>query len=82
MWVHWKIQLLGGGFIKNQYRGGDCLKREAWTVYWFKGGWQESGDGVVEGVWYLNAYYELSQNQLTHVLIQSSVIGSNWCVRG
>ena len=31
--VHWKVQLLGG-FMKNQYRGWDCLKRGggAWTV--------------------------------------------------
>ena len=34
--VHWKIQLLGE-FEKNQYREGDCLKRGAWTVCWFKG---------------------------------------------
>ena len=24
--VHGKIRLLGGGFMKNQYRGGNCLK--------------------------------------------------------
>ena len=24
--------------MKNQYIGGDCLKRVAWTVCWFKGG--------------------------------------------
>ena len=36
--VHWKIQLLGRGFTKNQYRGGNCLKRGAWTVSSFKGG--------------------------------------------
>ena len=35
--VHWKIQFLaGGGFTKKQYRGGDCLKRGAWTVFRFK----------------------------------------------
>ena len=26
------------GFTKNQYRGGDCLKKGAWTVCQFKGG--------------------------------------------
>ena len=25
------------GLTKNQYRGGDCLKRGAWTVCQFKG---------------------------------------------
>ena len=34
--------------MKNQYRGRDCLKREAWTVCRFKGGgW---GLGKKEGV--------------------------------
>ena len=33
----------GGGGTKNQYRGGDCLKRGAWTVCRFKGAWQERG---------------------------------------
>ena len=28
--------LMGGGFTKNQYIGGDCLKREAWTICRFK----------------------------------------------
>ena len=27
-----------GVFTKKQYRGGDCLKRGAWTVCRFKGG--------------------------------------------
>ena len=35
--VHLKIQLLGGGVTTNQYRGGDCLKEGAWTVYRFQG---------------------------------------------
>ena len=33
-----------GNFTKDQYRGGrDCLKREVWTVFRFKGrgAWQE-----------------------------------------
>ena len=40
-----------GGFTKNQYRRGDCLKRQAWTVYRFKGGgaWHKRGSGVFEG---------------------------------
>ena len=45
--VHGKIKFLvegGGGLTENQYRGWDCLKREAWTVYRFKGGsWQKRG---------------------------------------
>ena len=43
--VHWKIRLLGG-FTKNQYRGGNCLKRGAWTVCRFNGGLGEK-EGVV-----------------------------------
>ena len=43
---HWKIQLLGGReFIKNWYRGGDCLKRGAWTVFRFKGGALQEREG-------------------------------------
>ena len=42
-----------GGFTKNWYRGGDCLKRGAWTVCIFKGkgggGWQGRGGGVFDG---------------------------------
>ena len=37
--------------MKNQYRGGDCLKR-AWTVCKFKGGRglaRKRGGGVFEG---------------------------------
>ena len=30
--VHWKIQLSRGGFMENQYREEDSLKRGAWTV--------------------------------------------------
>ena len=37
--VHGKIRVLGGGFTKNQYRGGgDCVKGKVWTVCQFKGG--------------------------------------------
>ena len=35
--VHLKIQLLGGG-LENPIYMGNCLKRGAWTVCWFKGG--------------------------------------------
>ena len=49
----------------------------AWTVCQFKGVWQERGGGVLERGRYLNAHYEVSQNHLTHVLIQPSVIASN-----
>ena len=50
----------------------------AWTVCRFKGRvlWQERGGGILEGGWYPNAQYELSQNHLTHVLIQPSVTAS------
>ena len=47
-------------FMKNQYRGRDCLKRGAWTVCRFKGG---GGLGKKDGVvflregWYPNAHY-------------------------
>ena len=44
--VLWEIQHLreGGGFTKNQYIWGDCLKMGgAWTVCLFKGAWQERG---------------------------------------
>ena len=70
----------GGGFTKNQYRGGgDCLKRGAWTVSQFKikGAWQETGGGVLEGGLIPQCTIESSQNHLTHVLIQPSVIASN-----
>ena len=36
--VHWKIQLWGRGFTKNQYRGRDFLGRGAWIVVDFMGG--------------------------------------------
>ena len=41
------------------------------------GAWQERGVGVLEEDWYPNADYGLSQNHLTHVLIQPSVMASN-----
>ena len=57
--VHWKVQLLGG-FMKNQYRGWDCLKRwglDSLSIY--KGGLsKKEGGGVFEGGWYPNAHYE------------------------
>ena len=81
MGVYWKIQLLGGGSRKTNIEWVDCLKRGAWTVD-LREGWQERGHGVLEGGWYPDAHYELSQNHLIHVLIQPSVIASNWCVRG
>ena len=39
IWVHWKIDFLGGsgGHKKIRYRE-NCLKRGAWTVCRFKGG--------------------------------------------
>ena len=40
MGVHRKIQFLGGGVMKNQYTGGNYLKRGGgpWTVFRLKGG--------------------------------------------
>ena len=72
------------GSWKTNIEGGIAHKGGAWTVCRFKGGaGKKEGGGAIEGRdWYPNAYYELSQNHLTHVLIQPSVIASNWCVRG
>ena len=48
--VHQKVQLLGR-FTKNQYRGGDCLKRGLGQFDDLRGAWQErGGGGVFEGV--------------------------------
>ena len=44
--VHWKILLLMGGVMKNQYIGGDCLKRRGWLrqiIDLRKKGWCFSG---------------------------------------
>ena len=48
MGLHWKIQLLVGGSQKANIEEGGCLKRGAWTVCQFKGGWQEREGGVLE----------------------------------
>ena len=65
--VHWKIWLLkrggggGGGSWKTNIEGGDCLKRGAWTVYWFKGGGlarKREGGMFGVGGWDLSAHYE------------------------
>ena len=56
--VHWKIRLLGK-ILKNQYIAGDCLRGEAWTVCWFKGGLaRKRGWCFWEGGWYPNAHYD------------------------
>ena len=58
--VHWKIRLLEvEGFTKKKYRGEDCLKRGAWTVFWFKRGLRKK-EGVVflRGALILKAHYE------------------------
>ena len=55
--VHRKIWVLRGGGHKRPIYRWDCLKREAWTVCRFKGGWQERGGGVFEGGSYPNAHY-------------------------
>ena len=61
--------LLGGEVTKNQYKEGNCLKRESWTLWRFKGGpWQKNrGGGVEGGLWYPNAqygYFSLSTDSL------------------
>ena len=40
-----KSDVYGVEFMKNHYRGGDCLKRGAWTVCRFKGGLGKKGFG-------------------------------------
>ena len=59
MGVHWKIQLLGG-FTKNQYRGGDCLKRgglNSLSIY-KGGGVARKKEVFLRGDWYPNTHYE------------------------
>ena len=42
--------------MKNQYKGGNCLKGEG--LWQFKGGLgEEEGGGVFEGGWDPNAHY-------------------------
>ena len=47
-----------GGFMKNQYVGGDCLQRGTWTA---KEGarWEKRGGALEEEdeSWYPNAHY-------------------------
>ena len=64
MGVHWKIWLLGKDFTKNQYEGGDYLKRGDWTVCRFNGGLGRKRGGCFwggggGGGWYPNAHYEV-----------------------
>ena len=63
MGVHWKIWFLREALHENQYTGGGCLKRGAWSVCRFKKGLgKKRGDGVFEGGgdWYPNAHYGYS----------------------
>ena len=53
--VHWKIRLLRGGPWKTNIEEGDCLKRGAWRICWFKGGGLARKRGG--GGWYPNAHY-------------------------
>ena len=55
----WKIHFWGEGLTKNQYIGGNCLKRGAWTFCRFEGRLGEEGGGVFlgGGRWYPNAHY-------------------------
>ena len=51
LWGSLKNPTFKWGFTKNQCKGGNCLKRWAWTVCKFKGGtWQERGGGALMGV--------------------------------
>ena len=73
---HWKIRLLRAvGSRKINIEGGDCLKREALTVCWFKGGLgkKEAGEMFLGGLrpqyilWVktdttVNVSYECSNN--------------------
>ena len=46
--------------MKNQYRGGNCLKRGGpgqFADLGGGGGGKKEGDGVFEGGWYPNAHY-------------------------
>ena len=62
MGVHWKIWLLGGGWVtKNQYRGGRIASKGGLGQFTdLRGAWQERG-GVFEGEagWYPNAHYAI-----------------------
>ena len=41
-----KSDFQGGGFIKKQYTGGNCLKRgEDWTFADLRGAWKKRGEG-------------------------------------
>ena len=47
---NFQVGVRGGGSWKTNIKGGDYLKREAWTVYWFKGGLaKKEGGRVFEG---------------------------------
>ena len=78
--VRWKIWLLVG-LTKNQYRGGDCLKRGAWTVCRFevglarKRGWCFWGGG-----WYTNANYDQSAQKTLDTSLILFHICTNKCL--
>ena len=57
-----------GRILKTQYIGGDCLKRRAWVVCWFKGDWQERRGWCFRGRggWYPNTHY-LTMIILSHL---------------
>ena len=45
-----KSDFYGGDLMKNQYRWGNCLKREGLdSLQIYGGAWQERGGGVCEG---------------------------------
>ena len=69
MGVHWKIQLSeGGGVHEKPIQRGELPKRGGLGQFVdLRGAWQERGGGVLEGGWYPNAHYEVSQNHLTRL---------------
>ena len=64
--VHWKIRLLGGGSQKTNIEGGLPKKGGFGQFVDLRegGAWQERRDSVFEGGWYLNAPYDLKNEQM------------------
>ena len=82
--VHWKIWVLGGvgggGLTKNQYRGGNCLRRGAWTVYRFKGGGglaRKKGMVFLRGVDNPNAHYGYYSKTYNSVITPTHNLDNN-----
>ena len=70
-WDRVKMKFLGGELTKNQYMGGNCLKRGAWTVCRLNGGFgKKEGGDVFErgGVDTPNKHYGITSFLLKHCL--------------